>query len=83
LLLTTIATLILLGHMPAVSHMSGLAAATTTSSSADLGVLPIQLVVHAAGGLVVLLSITALSVFKPWGRTPYGRRKQRVGSVST
>ena len=82
-LLTTIATLILLGHMPAVSHLSGLAAAATTSSSADFGALPIQVVVHAGGGLLVLLTITTLSVFKPRGRTPYGRRKQRVGSVPT
>ena len=82
-LLTTIATLILLGHMPAVSRMSGLAAAASSSSSADFGVLPIQLVVHAAGGLVVLLAITTLSVFKPWGRTPYGRRKQRIRAAPT
>jgi hypothetical protein len=82
-LLTSVATLILLGHMPAVSHMSGLAATATASSSPDFGVMPIQLLVHAAGGVLVLLTITTLSVFKPWGRTPYGRRKQRVGSSPT
>jgi hypothetical protein len=32
-----------------------------------------QLVVHAAGGLGVLIAITAISVFKPWGRTPFAR----------
>jgi hypothetical protein len=31
---------------------------------------------HAAGGLLVLLAATTLSVYKPWGMTPYGRRKQ-------
>jgi hypothetical protein len=32
-------------------------------------------VVHAAGGILVLLVITILSVYKPWGLTRYGRRK--------
>jgi hypothetical protein len=31
---------------------------------------------HAPGGLLVLLAATTLSVYKPWGMTPYGRRKQ-------
>lgn len=65
LLLTSIGTLILLGHMPAVSRMAGLAAGTHSWCSADFGVLPIQLVVHAAGGVLVLLAITTLSVFEP------------------
>jgi hypothetical protein len=30
--------------------------------------------VAAGAGLLVLLTTTALGVFKPWGRTPYGRR---------
>jgi formate hydrogenlyase subunit 3/multisubunit Na+/H+ antiporter MnhD subunit len=52
-------------------------AATTALSSADLGRPRMELVVHAAGGLLVLLVITILSVFKPWGLTRYGRRKLR------
>jgi hypothetical protein len=32
---------------------------------------------HAVGGLVVLLVITALNVYKPHGLTPYGWRKQQ------
>jgi hypothetical protein len=59
--LTVGATTILLLHMPAVSRMSGVVAE----------------VVHAGGGLLVLLTATTLSVYKPWGRTQYGRRKQR------
>jgi hypothetical protein len=74
-LLTTAATIVLLGHMEAVSRMSDVAAQTTLSS-ADFRALRIQLVVHAAGGLLVLLAATTLSVYKPWGMTPYGRRKQ-------
>jgi hypothetical protein len=34
-------------------------------------------VVHAGGGLLVLLATTTLSVYKPWGRTRYWRRKQQ------
>ena len=74
-LLTTGATIVLLRHMQAVSRMSGLAAETALSS-ADFRALRIQLVVHAAGGLLVLLAATTLSVYKPWGMTRYGRRKQ-------
>jgi hypothetical protein len=74
-LLTTGAASVLLWHMQAVSRMSDLAAETTLSS-ADFRALRIQLVVHAAGGLLVLLAATTLSVYKPWGMTRYGRRKQ-------
>ena len=74
-LLTTGATIVLLRHMQAVSRMSGVAAETTLSS-ADFRALRIQLVVHAAGGLLVLLAVTTLSVYKPWGMTAYGRRKR-------
>lgn len=73
--LTTSATIVLLQHMSAVSRMAGLAT-ETIFSSADFRALRIQLVVHAAGGLLVLLAATTLSVYKPWGMTPYGRRKQ-------
>lgn len=73
LALTLAATGVLLGHLPAVRHAADLAAQPATSL-ADMGMLPTQLVVHAAGGMVVLLAITALSVFKPWGLTPLGRR---------
>jgi len=74
-LLTTGATVVLLRHMQAVSRMSDIAAEMALSS-ADVRALRIQLVVHAAGGLLVLLAATTLSVYKPWGMTPYGRRKQ-------
>lgn len=73
--LTVIATAILLKHMPNVSRMAALAAAAPLGSG-DHRDLRVQLVVHAGGGLLVLLTATALSVFKPWGMTPYGKRKQ-------
>lgn len=61
LVLTVGATTILLLHMPSVSRMK--------SAVAE--------VIHSGGGLLVLLAATTLSVYKPWGRTRYGRRKQR------
>jgi hypothetical protein len=81
-LLTTGATVVLLRHMQAVTSMSGVAAKTALSAT-DFRALRIQLVVHAGGGLLVLLAATVLSVYKPWGLTPYGRRKQHeLGQVS-
>ena len=74
-LLTTTATIVLLRHMPSVTRMSAVARDMTLSAT-DFRAPRIQLVVHAAGGLAVLLAATVLSVYKPWGMTPYGRRKQ-------
>ena len=71
-LLTVFATIILLLHMPTVSYFAGVAAET---DSANLGGLGGELL-HAGGGLLVLLVTTTLSVYKPRGMTPYGRRKQ-------
>jgi hypothetical protein len=45
----------------------------------DFGGPRIQLVVHAAGGLLLLVAATALSIYKPWGMTSYGRRQQVAG----
>jgi predicted secreted protein len=81
-LLTTVATIVLLQHMQAVTRMSGVAADETLSAT-DFRSLRIQLVVHAAGGLLVLLAATVLSVYKPWGMTPYGLRKQHERSRGT
>jgi hypothetical protein len=76
LVLSVGGTTVLLMHMPAVSRMSGLAAATPELGlklGPDLGRLPLQLVLHAAGGLVILLAATTLSIYKPWGKTRRGR----------
>jgi len=32
-------------------------------------------VVHAGDGLLESLTTATLSVYMPWGKTPYGRRK--------
>jgi len=56
LVLTLGAVTILLLHMPAVGRRSGVTAE----------------VVHAGGGVLVLLATTTLSVYKPWGRIGRG-----------
>jgi hypothetical protein len=71
LLLTVLATIVLLLHMPTVSFLAGIAAET---DSAHLGGLPGELL-HAGSGLLVLLVTTVLGLYKPRGMTPYGRRK--------
>jgi hypothetical protein len=71
-LLTIFATVILLLHMPSVSSMADVA---READGATLGRLGGDLF-HAGGGLLVLLVITVLNVYKPRGMTPYGWRKQ-------
>jgi hypothetical protein len=72
--LTVFATIVVLLKMRLIAYVAGVAAATAMSS-VDLSRLRTELVVHAAGGLLVLLVITTVSVFKPWGLTLYGQRK--------
>jgi hypothetical protein len=75
LLLTVFVTIVLLIKLELISYAARLAAETILSR-ADLRAAGIELAVHAAGGLLVLLVPAALSIYKPWGLTPYGRRKQ-------
>jgi hypothetical protein len=75
LLITILATIILLVHMQPISYMADVAAEMTLSS-ADLRQLRIQLVADAGAGLLALLTTTTLSIYKPRGLTPYGQRKQ-------
>ena len=49
----------------------------------ELADLRKHLVVHAAGGLVVLLGLTAVSIYRPWGLTPYGRARQDRRGISS
>jgi hypothetical protein len=74
LLLTILATIILLLHTQPISYLAGVAAEATLSNTYLRG-LRIQLVADAGAALLVLLVATMLSVYKPRGRTPYGQRK--------
>lgn len=73
--LTTAGTIVLLRHMGTTVSRVARVAAEPTRFGTDMRSLQIQLVNHAVGGLLVLLAATILSVYKPWGMTPYGRRK--------
>jgi hypothetical protein len=75
LLLTIFAAVVLLVKMELIGYAARLAAETTLSR-ADLRAAGIQLLVHAVGGLLVLLVPAALSVYKPQGMTRCGRREQ-------
>jgi hypothetical protein len=74
LLLTLIATIVLLAETRTISDFAARAADPTTSSD-DLRALGSTLV-HSVGGTVVLLVNMWLNVYKPRGLTPYGWRKQ-------
>ena len=75
LLLTLFATTILLVKLKMIGYAAQLAAEPILSL-ADLRIVGSELRFHAAIGLLVLLIPTVLSVYKPRGLTPYGRRKQ-------
>src|SRR5258707_8900977 len=76
LLLTVLATVILLVHTQPIDHVAAMAAQASLAAG-DLRQVRLQLVGDACAALFVLLVTTALSVYKPWGMTPYGVRKQR------
>lgn len=75
LLLTVLATVILLVHTQPIDRVAALAARIDLATG-DLRQLRLQLVGDAAAALFVLFVTTALSVYKPWGMTPYGLRMQ-------
>src|SRR5216684_7946383 len=78
--LAIFATIALLIHQFAVmaeaaKRVSG--AAAETLFSPDLGPLKTELVRAPSLAILLLLVVTTLGVYKPWGLTRYGRRKQQ------
>jgi len=75
LVLTTLATAALLAETATISYLAGRASDPRTSVSelTSLG----GTLVHSMGGLLMLLGILVLNVYKPKGLTPYGFRKQQ------
>ncbi|MFE9748303.1 DUF2269 domain-containing protein [Saccharothrix saharensis] len=80
LLLTVLATVVLLVHTQPIGHLAD-SAAGTASWGGDLDGVRVQLLVDAAAALLVLLAATALSVYKPRGITRYGWRKQESARI--
>jgi hypothetical protein len=72
-LITIPATVLLLVHMRPIGHLARVVEETTLAGG-ELAGLRIQLVADAGAALVVLLAATVLSVYKPRGLTPYGKR---------
>lgn len=75
LLLTVFAALVLLLKIELIDHAARLATEMALPH-ADLREAGIQLAVHAAGGLLMLMVPVVLSIYKPPGMTRYGWRKQ-------
>ena len=75
LVITILATLILLIHTQPIELLAGVAAKTTVVGP-SLQSQQRLMVVASGAALVVLLVLTALSVYKPAGMTPYGWSKQ-------
>ena len=73
LLLTSVTLIVLLLQMNAIAQLSAIAA-TRIVTDADMG-LRIRMIIHAGGGLGVLLLIMILSLWKPKGVTPFGQRQ--------
>lgn len=73
LLITAFATVILLIYMGTFRQMAGIAA----DPLVDLGIVRnASPMIHAILASILLLIATVLGVYKPFGLTPYGRRRQ-------
>jgi len=77
LLLTAVATVILLLYIPSFEAPSDMSAPINHLAHGGYS----SHVLHASWALVALLVTTVLSVYKPVGVTPYGYRKQREASA--
>lgn len=75
LVLTVIATVVLVSEAGVISHSAAVAADPATSND-ELRALPSTLP-HSVGGMAVLLVVQTLNIYKPQGLTRYGWRKQR------
>ncbi|MEO7015125.1 MAG: DUF2269 domain-containing protein, partial [Leifsonia sp.] len=73
LAITVVATIVLLIHMQPITHIAALASKASWTTG---GLEPVrtELVIEPAVALLALLVATALSTYKPQGRTPYGQR---------
>ncbi|HZR36119.1 MAG TPA: hypothetical protein VFA75_12125 [Nevskia sp.] len=76
LVLTVFATAVLMVHTRPIDLLAD-AAADTAVFGADLHSAQLQMVIASGATLLLLLVLTALSVYKPQGVTRYGWRKQQ------
>jgi uncharacterized membrane protein len=81
LVLTVIATVVLLIETQTIGHHAAVAADRATSAE-ELRALQSTLV-HSVGGTLVLVMILVLNIYKPRGMTSYGWRKQQKEQIQT
>ena len=74
--LTVFSVVVLLLHMPTVTSSAELARTADLPALEDLG----GDLGHPAIGLVILLVVQVLNLYKPKGLTRYGWRKQQEGA---
>jgi hypothetical protein len=75
--LTTVALVVLLLHMPSVTTAAGVARTADDATVLRLG----GDVLHPALGLLVLVVVAVLNLYKPRGITRYGRRRQAAAEA--
>ncbi len=73
LVLTIVATIVLLLHMQPISFLASVAEDASFSNTQEAS-LRIQLIADAGAAILVLLAITTISVYKPWGKIKPGLR---------
>lgn len=74
LILTIGCTVLLLLHTNQIGYLAQTASAF---ASTELYGLRVEIMYKAALALIVLIAITTISVYKPWGLTSYGQRRLR------
>lgn len=75
LVVTLLATIVLLIHTQPIDLLARVAAKTAVVG-ADLHGAQLEMVIASSAAMMVLLVLTVLSVYKPRGMTPYGQQKQ-------
>jgi hypothetical protein len=75
LVFTVIATVVLLLHLQPISIL-GNQAATSSALLHDSKSLRIQVLADGAAAVLLLMAITAISIYKPWGRVTSGLNKE-------
>jgi hypothetical protein len=75
LVLTTVSVVVLVVESRVIAESAAIATASGTTDARLLALPPT--LPHSVGGLLVLLVIQWLNVFKPQGLTPYGWRRQQ------
>jgi hypothetical protein len=81
LVLTVFANVILLQHMQTVNALAALAAEMTSGDVTTLREGLNGELFHAGVGLILLMVVQVMNVYKPRGMTPYGWRRQQIAST--